>query len=249
MKKDILQYTHVSREAKAKCVHEYAQMANVEMHVFGACGIRDIFDPYKKTVVLSDVKDDHWLKVGKDAYARLKQSAEFHLLKPDNGGGYEVVSIERTLLHSLFELDGHTYHIMPEAVIDRPDGKKEVKLCKHCSRGWNDDMVAKRCDPLQHGASSDYEDLYSSNAPAYSIARGADFGRLSGLRNKGIHVDVSTLERLVLAEARCHQIVYKVVAYGEQTERKRPLSPPRRFRLRPTHPTPCILPCPVGPKP
>ena len=221
MKKDILKYTHVSHEAKAKCVHEYAQMASVEMHVCGACGIRDIVDPYKKTVVLSDVKDDHWLKAGKDAYARLKQSVAFDLLKRNDAGGYDVVSIERTLLHSLFELDGHAYHIIPEAVMDNPDGKKEVKLCKRCSRGWNDDIVAKRCDPLQHDASSEYDDLYSSNAPAHSIARGADFGRLSGLRNKGINVDVSTLERLVLAEARCHQIVYKVVAYGEQTERKR----------------------------
>ena len=202
-------------------MHEYAQMANVEMHVCGACGIRDIFDPYKKTVVLSDVNDDHWLKAGKDAYARLKQSVVFDLLKPNDGGGYDVVSIERALLHSLVELDGYAYHIIPEAVMDGPDGKKEVKLCKRCSRGWKDDIVAKRCDPLQHDASSDYEDLYSSNAPAHSIARGADFGSLSGLRNKGIRVDVSTLERLVLAEARCHQIVYKVVAYGEQTERKR----------------------------
>ena len=37
----------------------------------------------------------------------------------------------------------------------------------------------------------------------------------------GIDVDVSVLERLVLAEARPHHVVYKVVAYGEKTERKR----------------------------
>jgi len=63
--------------------------------------------------------------------------------------------------------------------------------------------------------------MYASNAPAFSIARGADFGRLSALRSKGIQVDCSTLERLLLAEARCHHIVYKVVAYGEETDRKR----------------------------
>ena len=66
-----------------------------------------------------------------------------------------------------------------------------------------------------------YDDLYSFNAPSRSIAGGADFGRLGGLAQLGISVDVSTLERLVLAEARCHHVVFKVVAYEGETERKR----------------------------
>ena len=72
------------------------------------------------------------------------------------------------------------------------------------------------------GAASDaFDDLYASNAPKNSIAAGADFGRLAALRELGIATDVSTLERLVLAEVRCHHVVYKVVAYGAETERQR----------------------------
>ena len=70
-------------------------------------------------------------------------------------------------------------------------------------------------------ARDDFDDLYSTNAPPMSIAAGADYGRLSGLAELGIDVDVSTLERLVLAEARCHSVCYKVVAYGNETERQR----------------------------
>ena len=51
--------------------------------------------------------------------------------------------------------------------------------------------------------------------------RPADFGRLSGIAALGIDTDVSTLERLVLAEARCHHVVIKVVAYGDETDRQR----------------------------
>ena len=40
----------------------------------------------------------------------------------------------------------------------------------------------------------------------------------NGLRVLGIATDVSTLERLVLAQARCHHVMYKVVAYGDETE-------------------------------
>jgi hypothetical protein len=94
-------------------------------------------------------------------------------------------------------------------------------LCKTCARGWSNDIIAKRPVIPDVAASTDFEDVYALNAPAYSIARGADFGRLSGLKANGISTDVSTLERLVLAEARCHQIVYKVVAYGNSTDRKR----------------------------
>ena len=81
---------------------------------------------------------------------------------------------------------------------------------------------AATADEAAGGAVSDaFDDLYSSNAPKDSIAAGMDFGRLAALRELGIATDVSTLERLVLAEVRCHHVVYKVVAYGEETERQR----------------------------
>jgi hypothetical protein len=81
--------------------------------------------------------------------------------------------------------------------------------------------VAKRVNCSPDGIRDDFDDLFATNAPQSSIASGADFGRLSALRSMGVRVDVLTLERLVLAEARCHQVVYKVVAYGDGTDRKR----------------------------
>ena len=217
VKADILKYTHVTLEAKAECVHRYATMADVKMHVCGTCGIRDIFDPYSREVVLSDVNDEHWLIAGKEAYSRLTTCDELHLLKPDNSGGYEVIHVKRSLLHSVVEVDGRVYHVVPESIMD---GNK-IKLCKRCARGWDNNIVAKRAAAPDAVANTDFEDMYATNAPVFSIAHGDDFGRLSGLRSRGVRTDVSTMERLVLAEARCHQIVYKVVANAAVTERRR----------------------------
>ena len=62
---------------------------------------------------------------------------------------------------------------------------------------------------------------------ARSIASGADFGRLSGMRNLGLPVDVSTLERLLLGEARCHQVIFKLSAVkgGQVLETRRKARP------------------------
>jgi hypothetical protein len=217
VKKDIEKFVHVSVEAKAKCVHRFAERADVVMHVCGACGIRDPFDPYTATAKLNDLAPEHWLQVGKDAYRRLQQWPDMELLRPGANGGYEPVMIPRTDLHSLFEVGQHAYHVVPEAVLEG----QQVKLCKRCGRGWEKRGQAKRTAYSPEVLIDDFEDLYASNAPALSIAHGEDFGRLSALRSKGIRVDVSTLEQLLLAEARCHQIVYKVIAYGQITARKR----------------------------
>ena len=227
VEKDIKNYGHVSIETKAMCVNDYAKQAEVQMSVCGACGIRDPFDTYggtakdpganKHEVTLADIATDHWLEVGKDAYARLKACPDIEMLRGDGNGGYESLRIPRTDLHSLVEIGARTYHVVPEALL----GGQKVRLCKRCSRGWNKNVKAKRTNPSVGATNDNFEDMYASNAPAFSIARGADFGRLSALRSKGIQVDVSTLERLLLAETRCHHIVYKVVAYGEETDRQR----------------------------
>ncbi len=190
------------------------------MHVCGACGIRDPFDKCKQLALFKDLVDDHWLKVGVEAYDKLKQLVDLELLRPNGIGGYERVRIPRTLLHSLIEIEGIAYHVVPEAVIEDPLGQG-IRLCKRCARGWDPKLQAKRLESSQDASTNFLEGLYALNAPSFTIAHGADFGRLSGLRNNGIGVDVSTLERLLLAEARCHHIVYKVVAYGDVTERKR----------------------------
>ena len=60
------------------------------------------------------------------------------------------------------------------------------------------------------------DDLYGVNSPISSIARGDDYGRLSSLRTLNIATTPSTLEKLILADCRCHQITVKVVANGNE---------------------------------
>ena len=43
-----------------------------------------------------------------------------------------------------------------------------------------------------------------------------DYGRLNGLRELNVETTLSTMEQLVLAKARCYQVVYKVVAHGSE---------------------------------
>ncbi len=223
---DVRKYAHVTIATKAKCVYNYAKRADVVMRVCGACGIRDPFDMCEKKVVFDKLAMNHWLRVNQHAYDRLKLSPEMELLSPGPNGGYVPVRISRMDLHNIVEVGENAFHSIPETVIDAGVdvggvALKGIRLCKRCARGFKDDTIAKRPNYTPGGITDDYDDLYSTNAPQFSIASGADFGRLSALRAKGVRVDVSTLERLVLAEARCHHVVYKVVAYGDGTDRKR----------------------------
>ncbi len=181
--------------------------ADVSMNVCAACGIREPFDPCSKEVDLNTLPSDHWLQ-GLD---------DMELLCPGTNGEYDTVRIPWTDLHNLVEVGERVYHVVPEAVL----AGRKVKLCKRCARDWDTRGMAKRTNSRHDGINDDFQDLYASNAPSFSIASGADYGRLSALRSKGIRVDVSTPERLLLAEALCHQIVYKIVAYGDQIDRKR----------------------------
>ena len=67
----------------------------------------------------------------------------------------------------------------------------------------------------------DFDALYASNAPANSVAAGDDYGRMSALAALGILLTASTLEKLVLADARCHMMAVKVVSYEQETHRRR----------------------------
>jgi hypothetical protein len=120
-------------------------MANVPTHVCDACGIRDPFDKYSKEAIFNTLADNHWLRVGEEAYARLKQLEDLELLRPNTSGGYEIVRIPRTLFHSLIEIERSAFHVLPEAVIDHPLGQR-VKLCKRCGRGWDSQLQAKRTE-------------------------------------------------------------------------------------------------------
>ncbi|KAJ1634179.1 hypothetical protein T492DRAFT_865519 [Pavlovales sp. CCMP2436] len=61
----------------------------------------------------------------------------------------------------------------------------------------------------------------NATAPSNSIAAGADYGRLRTLEDLGLETRPSTLEKLVLATARVHFVVVKVVSLGVKTDRCR----------------------------
>ena len=77
-----------------------------------------------------------------------------------------------------------------------------------------------RAEDDSERAAHDFDDLYNEHAPVHTIAAGADVGRLAPLAALGT-ADVSALEKLVLADARCHYVVLKVVANSSETQRMR----------------------------
>lgn len=205
------------------------------MQVCGACGLRDPTMRYA-LVQLSSLDPDHWLRVCKNAYARLQDQPPLELLRHKqrvervgteevdaaenlSEADYERVTVPQELFYNFTKIDGEVFHIIPEALRD----SSNISMCSRCHRGFKETTAAQR-KPINEetrDTRDHFDDLYSSNAPKWSIASGADFGRMSGLRNLGVQVDVSTLERLLLGEGRCHHVVYKVTAYGTETLRQR----------------------------
>ena len=138
----------------------------------------------------------------------------------------------RAAFYNITVVNGKPLHVISESL----RGTK-MDLCHKCSLGLKkspqqasetaeeEDFVESAdedSDEPGSGSKVDrFDDLYVSNAPANSIAAGADYGRLRYLSDLGIPTDVSTLEQLVLATARCHHVIFKVVAYDNQTNRKR----------------------------
>ena len=142
---DIAKYAHVSVETKARCVDAYAERADVKMSVCGACGLRDPFDKCGKEVEFNKITGDHWLRVGQEAYTRLKDSPDMDLLRPCSNGRYETVRVPRTDLHHIVKFGEHAYHAIEEAVTIDNNGKTPgINLCKRCARGYSNDKVAKR---------------------------------------------------------------------------------------------------------
>ena len=234
---DISRYVEVSLEDKADCTRDYAADALPEMQVCGACGLRDPTMRYE-FVQLSSLGPDHWLRVCKDAYTRLQKQPALKLLRHvrrvervgteemdaadsslHSEAHYQQVTVPQELFYNLTEIDGDVFHIIPEALRD----SSNISMCSRCHRGFKQTTVAQRKPRNEETSDTKdrFDDMYSSNAPKWSIAFGADFGRMSGLRNLGVQVDVSTLERLLLGEGRCHHVVYKVTAYGTETQRQR----------------------------
>jgi hypothetical protein len=110
---------------------------------------------------------------------------------------------------------GKVWHLVPEAV----GPNDEVFACARCNTA-----VKISCDKGKWEAKTransprddfdPFDDLYDDNGhvPPRSVARGCDFGRLSALRALGIETSLSTLETLLLAEARAYSVIEKVEA-------------------------------------
>ena len=220
---DIARYVDVPLEVQADCVRSYAQAAAIQMKVCGSCGLRDPKAKYLE-FDLTTLKSTHPLVVGSEAYQRLCSTDPIPLLRRKTGGDgvYEEIDVARVVLYNFAHVNGKVLHVIPETM---RGGK--IDMCSFCHSGFPETKCGERRKLVLSGdggstATRDtFDDLYVSNAPLCSIASGADFGRLRGLSEMGITTDVSTLEQLVLAEARCHHVVFKVVAYGEDTSRLR----------------------------
>ena len=158
------------------------------------------------------------------------------LRRNDAGDGVEDVSVHRLQVHNILELDEHAFHVIPEA-FKASDVTTEgenlidtIDVCGACRSRWS--LAAVRVPappvpptPTASGGAVDGEllddfcgdvgdtfpDLYATNAPLHSVARGDDYGRVDGL---GVPFKVSTLQRLALGEARVHGIVHKYKTGG-----------------------------------
>ena len=245
VRKDIQKLAHVTREDNARCVRAFQECAEkaAQMQVCGACGLRDFEETYTRRS-LSAVPDDHWLVVNGTALARLENTPSFKLLRRGQTGEFEQVTAHRRDLHNLYcnDEDGRTYHLIREAVgieqVGNRPGERCIRLCSSCNQGWGNlrdkaqpmdedddlqDVVGADGDSedMQVDATSDsFDDLYWSGAPPDSIAAGHDYGRLATLAERKVPVDISTLERLVLAKVRCHLVSVQVVAACDQKRQR-----------------------------
>jgi hypothetical protein len=215
---DIDQFAHLSIEDCARVVARFEACAAraTDMKVCGACGLRDPEASYTHSPPLGELEDEHWLRIDIDAAEWLH--GQPHKVLYGHTDGTEVeVALQDVL--TITYLNDCLFHVVPEAL----DHGGRVWVCDCCQRSWN--TLRGRGEPLFPDDST-LPAFYWTGAPSNSIARGRDYGRLSGLRAKGIPVDVSTLEKLVLAKARCHYVAVKV-----QAQKRSRLSEVGRSRL------------------
>ena len=154
-----------------------------------------------------------------DVLRRLEAVPELTLLRrngDDKIVPFVSVTVPRRAFHNMYHCTktNKVWHLVPEAVA--ADGK--VYACTDCQTGIKrsvdkNSWTAER----DHERESDgfdgfdyFDDLYATNAPPRSIARGLDFGRLSHLRELGIETSFSRMETMLLAEARAYSVVEKL---------------------------------------
>ena len=135
----------------------------------------------------------------------------------DGGVGPDVELAYADFLNQ-YEHDGTCYHVIPNAVVDEHEGS--VNMCPACHAAFVKGAAAQRyahetpgdlrkAHSVERGPSAAHAapGYYAKNAPPNSVARGDDYGRYDAARRHGVVLDdVSILEQLVLAKARCHQV-------------------------------------------
>jgi hypothetical protein len=215
---DLKRFVHVDVVTKAACVASY--IANTDdgnhvMHVCGVCGVRDPEATYTP-VFLQCIPEGSWLEVPAQVLSRLDATPDVALLKrsgDDERVPFVPVNVRRRDFHNMYQCNktNKVWHLVPEAVA--ADGT--VYACTDCQTvimrsveksSW----TAQRPDIPECGDFDYFDDLYATNAPPRSIARGLDFGRLSHLRQLGIETDFSRMETMLLAEARAYSVVEKL---------------------------------------
>ena len=207
---------HVTVADRARMVSAYAerQREAAQLRSCGCCGTRDPSMWYSEPKRLHELPMDHWARIDDAAYADLLNANVLELMNVKE----EKVNVPRVEWHNCFECGESAYHVIPEAVEADENGLPCIRVCKHCHKHWSrprDEPVCKRRDGL-------YDHLYWSGAPNASVAAGHDFGRISHLKKKyGIETRYSRLEQLVLASVRTQYVSYKVVAFDNQTQRRR----------------------------
>ena len=209
----------MNNEDLTELAARYKKLAYPKMHVCGACGTHDPELSYVDKH-LRDIGPKHWLNVGAVALERLRSEEPFELLVKQADGAPRRVQVQREMVHNITKDGDRSFHLIPEAVEHDPAKGPFAKICDRCTKNWDQDAerLAYRSSQLS-GSHYDkpydtYDDLYSKNAPVFSIAHGDDFSRLKALSDLGVETAPSALETLVLSEARCHQIVLKLVVYS-----------------------------------
>ena len=235
-RQDIEDFASVTREDHANAVRGFqaaiAQGIKSVSIICGGCGKRDIEDPMHGPFKLCNVKPDHWLCVPREAFRRLKNQddrdeGKMKLIVRSKDGGFVHKDVKRRDMLNMVELnppheeEGRAFHVVPEAVANRDDAQEAcIWLCRQCHARFEtkpdnkqvvDEPVAYVANEAScEGGSFPPPDLYHPRAPPNAIAGGHDYGRLSALADQNVDVDVSSLEMLVLAKARCHLVAIKV---------------------------------------
>ena len=227
-REDIAQFAHVTREDHAAAVRGFKAAIEKAFKsasiICAGCGVRDVEDPMHGPIKLGQVDGENWPWLivppgAMDQIDVMDAKDDIRLMYRDADGFFKRRSVRRSDLLNLFRLGNGTrprcFHVVPEAVVNGDDETEAcIHLCSKCHSCRKPYKASGRANEAPTPAPPAIEfpprDLYHTHTPPNAIAGGHDYGRLSALRALGVSVDTSSLERLVLAKARCHLVAVKV---------------------------------------